>query len=72
MSTSQRGHFLTFETSEAGSMHERLLAAGIITDVRADRIRLGFGCYQTAEDIEIAVDAVSRALRHPSRMTSSA
>ena len=72
MSTSQRGHFLTFETSEAGSMHERLLAAGIITDVRADRIRFGFGCYQTAEDIEIAVDAVSRALRHPSRMTSSA
>jgi kynureninase len=53
-------------------MHERLLAAGIITDVRADRIRFGFGCYQTAEDIEIAVDAVSRALRHPNRITSPA
>ncbi len=63
MSTSQRGHFLTFETAEAQSMHRRLMDARIITDVRADRIRFGFGCYQTAEDIEVAVKAVAQALR---------
>lgn len=63
MSTSQRGHFLTFETAEAQSMHQRLMAARIITDVRGDRIRFGFGCYQTAEDIEAAVKDVASALR---------
>ncbi|MGL4438289.1 MAG: aminotransferase class V-fold PLP-dependent enzyme, partial [Bosea sp. (in: a-proteobacteria)] len=63
MSTTQRGHFLTFETPEAQGMYKRLMAARVITDVRGDRIRFGFGCYQTAEDIEAAVKAVSLALR---------
>ena len=63
MSTMRRGHFLTFETPEAPSMHKRLLEARIITDVRADRIRFGFGCYQTAEDIEAAVKSVAVALK---------
>jgi kynureninase len=63
MSTTQRGHFLTFETTEASSMHERLMAKRIITDLRGNRIRFGFGCYQTAEDIEAAIKAVAVALR---------
>ncbi len=57
-----RGHFLTFETPDAASMYGRLAAAHIITDVRGDRIRFGFGCHQTAEDVDAALGAVEAAL----------
>jgi kynureninase len=57
-----RGHFLTFETPQAGAMHERLAAAGIVTDVRGDRIRFGFGCYHVADEIAPAAAAIGRAL----------
>jgi kynureninase len=63
VATPERGHFLTFETPEAQAIHDRLLKARIVTDVRGDRIRFGFGCYHTAADIEAAIDAVSRVLR---------
>lgn len=63
MATAQRGHFLTFETPEAASMHRRLMEARIVTDLRGDRIRFGFGCYQTTDDIQAAIAAVGRALR---------
>ena len=53
--TSERGHFLTFETEEAGALYERLAAAHIMTDVRGNRIRFGFGCYQTADDVKAAM-----------------
>ncbi len=58
----QHGHFLSFETPEAGRIHDRLAAAGIVTDVRGHRIRFGFGCYHTADDIAQAVAAMARAL----------
>jgi kynureninase len=57
-----RGHFLTFETPQAGAIHDRLAAANIITDVRANRIRFGFGCYHAADEIAPAVAAIARAL----------
>jgi kynureninase len=62
MATRERGHFLTFETPEAKAIHDRLLARHIITDVRGDRIRFGFGCYQTAADIDEAITAVAAVL----------
>ncbi|HRJ68965.1 MAG TPA: aminotransferase class V-fold PLP-dependent enzyme [Beijerinckiaceae bacterium] len=62
METRQRGHFLTFETPEAGALYERLLARRIVTDVRGDRIRFGFGLYHTALSVEQAADAISAAL----------
>jgi kynureninase len=61
-STSARGHFLTFELADAQALYERLAQANIITDVRGDRIRFGFGCYHAAEEIEPAVAAITRAL----------
>jgi kynureninase len=61
--TAERGHFLTFETQEAGRVHDTLAAAGIMTDVRGDRIRFGFGCYHTQDDIRLALVASARALR---------
>ncbi len=52
----RRGHFLTFETGKAAALHDELLARRIVTDVRGDRIRFGFGCYHAARDIERAVE----------------
>jgi kynureninase len=62
MDQRQRGHFLTFELPEAGGIQSKLMANGIVTDVRGDRIRFGFGVHQTARDIEEAVPAVARTL----------
>ncbi|WP_137046497.1 aminotransferase class V-fold PLP-dependent enzyme [Pseudolabrys sp. FHR47] len=47
-----RGNFLTFQSADAGAWYDRLHAAGIVTDVRGDRLRLGFGLYHTAADVE--------------------
>jgi kynureninase len=60
--TRERGHFLTFETPSAGAIHKLLLAKHIVTDVRGDRVRFGFGVHQTADDVERAIPAVQRAL----------
>jgi kynureninase len=63
MNTRERGHFLTFETARAAAIHAALMSNGIITDVRGDRLRFGFGIHQTATDIEAAVPAITDALR---------
>src|SRR5499426_2435412 len=52
-----RGHFLTFELANAQALYDRLARADIVTDVRGERIRFGFGCYHTVEEIEAAVAA---------------
>jgi kynureninase len=57
-----RGNFLTFETPRAQDIYTHLAAAGIVTDVRGERIRFGFGCYHAAEEIAPAVAAIARAL----------
>jgi kynureninase len=50
-----RGNFLTFARPDATAMHRRLHEAGIVTDVRGDRLRLGVGLYHAeAEMPEIA------------------
>jgi selenocysteine lyase/cysteine desulfurase len=46
------GNFLTFEHPDAASWQRRLHAAGIVTDVRGTRLRVGFGLYHGAEDID--------------------
>jgi selenocysteine lyase/cysteine desulfurase len=56
------GNFLTFETDAARSIHDRLARANIVTDVRGDRTRFGFGCYHTADEIAAAVGAIARVL----------
>lgn len=55
------GNFLTFDLggeAAAAALHGRLRAADIITDFRGTRLRLGFGLYQDAGD----VDALLRRL----------
>jgi selenocysteine lyase/cysteine desulfurase len=38
------------------------MRAKIVTDVRGERIRFGFGCYHVAEEIDAAVAAIARAI----------
>jgi selenocysteine lyase/cysteine desulfurase len=47
-----RGNFLVFRTPAAATLHDRLLAAGIVVDCRDDRLRFGFGIYQDIGDID--------------------
>jgi selenocysteine lyase/cysteine desulfurase len=47
-----RGHFLTFKFADAGTVYERLHAAGVITDLRGDRLRIGFGIYHDEADVD--------------------
>ena len=48
----ERGHFLTFRVPEAAAVHLALHAAGVITDYRDDRLRLGFGLYHEEADVD--------------------
>jgi selenocysteine lyase/cysteine desulfurase len=62
MEEPNRGHFLTFRTLEAGSLHHRLLDANIVTDYRGDRLRLGFGLYHDADDVDRLREKLRRVL----------
>jgi kynureninase len=57
-----RGHFLTFESASAQALHDRLARADIVTDLRGERIRFGFGCYHAADEIAPAVAAIAGAI----------
>lgn len=54
---SRRGRFLTFRTGEVERLEAHLKAAGVTTDRRADRLRIGFGVYQNAEGVDRLIDA---------------
>jgi kynureninase len=54
----ERGSFLTFRTSEAPRLHERLHKRQVITDFRGDRLRFGFGIYHDAEDVDRLIAAL--------------
>lgn len=58
----RRGSFLTFRRADAAAVHARLAAAGIVTDLRGDRLRIGFGLYHAAEDAPRAAQRIAQAL----------
>ena len=60
LSEPARGNFLAFEHPEAAQWYQRLHAAGIVTDVRGTRLRLGFGLYHTSRDVERLVGRLRR------------
>jgi kynureninase len=62
MSEPSRGQFLTFRTPRAAELHARLLAADIVTDVRGDRLRFGFGVYHDEQDVVSGAARVRAAL----------
>jgi selenocysteine lyase/cysteine desulfurase len=57
-----RGHFLTFRRPDAGEIYRRLHAAGVITDFRADRWRIGLGIYHDAGDVELLAGLINAVL----------
>lgn len=59
LSEPARGNFLTFRHADAPLWHERLARAGIVTDLRGDRLRLGFGLYQSAADARLLLERLA-------------
>lgn len=59
VSGARRGHFLTFRRSDAQALQRRLLAARVVTDARADRLRFGFGLYQRPADVDRLVERLA-------------
>ncbi|MFN3350334.1 aminotransferase class V-fold PLP-dependent enzyme [Pseudorhodoplanes sp.] len=47
-----RGNFLTFDHPDAAACKERLRQNNIVVDVRDTRLRVGFGLYHNAGDVE--------------------
>jgi kynureninase len=58
----EMGHFLTFRTDDAGSIHDRLMAQNVIVDYRQDRLRFGFALYHDADRAGGYVDCIARVL----------
>ncbi len=58
--SAKRGNFLTFRSSEAAEHYQRLHDLGVITDRRADRLRVGFGVYQTESDVDRLIDITAK------------
>ncbi|GAB4351917.1 MAG: aminotransferase class V-fold PLP-dependent enzyme [Kiloniellaceae bacterium] len=57
------GNFVTFDLGSeaaAGALHARLKEAGIVTDFRGARLRLGFGLYQDAADVAELLHRLAR------------
>ena len=51
-SEKSRGNFLTFEHPDAAEWQARLKQKNIVVDVRGTRLRVGFGLYHNAGDVE--------------------
>lgn len=58
----RRARFLAFRHTDAPAWKARLLEAGVVTDVRDDVIRFGFGLYQDRDDVERLIAICKRAL----------
>jgi len=57
-----RARFLAFRHADAQDWRKRLLDAGVVTDVRDDVIRFGFGLYQDEADVERLIAICNRVL----------
>ncbi|WP_420480053.1 aminotransferase class V-fold PLP-dependent enzyme [Brevundimonas sp. FT23028] len=57
-----RARFLAFRHPDAQIWRKRLLDAGVVTDVRDDVIRFGFGLYQDAADVRRLITTCARIL----------
>jgi selenocysteine lyase/cysteine desulfurase len=51
ISEPNRGQFLVYETPRAKAIHELLKARNVTTDVRGNRLRLGFAIYHDEADV---------------------
>ena len=66
----RRGSFLTFrlpgEDGPAKRLHDRLAEAKVVTDVRGDRLRFGFGPYHDVGDVDRGVERIAAVLARDS------
>ncbi len=53
------GNFLTFDLDDAGAVQQRLHAAGVVTDVRGRRLRVGFGVCHVPADVDALLDRLT-------------
>jgi selenocysteine lyase/cysteine desulfurase len=58
----ERARFLAFRHERAPVWRQRLLDGGVVTDVRDDVIRFGFGLYQDEADVDRLVAVCGRVL----------
>ena len=58
----RRARFLAFRHPEAADWKGRLIEAGVVSDVRDDVIRFGFGLYQDHADVERLIEVCARVL----------
>ena len=56
------GNFLAYRSPQAPKIHALLLAAGIITDVRGDVVRIGFGIYHDLPDVPEIISRIHKAI----------
>ncbi|HUS23762.1 MAG TPA: aminotransferase class V-fold PLP-dependent enzyme [Candidatus Binatia bacterium] len=54
-----RGNFLVFRHPRAGQWHRSLLDAGVVTDCRDDRLRIGFGLYHEPRDVDALANRIA-------------
>ena len=57
-----RGNFLAYRSDFAAAQQKRLEAAGIVTDVRGDVLRIGFGLYHDPDDVPAVAARIQDAL----------
>jgi kynureninase len=57
-----RGNFLAYRSGHAAAQQARLAEAGIITDVRGDVLRIGFGLYHDPDDVPEMAGRLCEAL----------
>ncbi|MEC9362886.1 MAG: class V aminotransferase, partial [Pseudomonadota bacterium] len=55
-----RGSFLTFSHPQAHVVQRRLHEAEVITDVRGDHLRIGFGLYHDRSDVDELLRRIAR------------
>ena len=59
-----RGNFLSFRLPDAQDVYRRLHDAGVTTDARRDRLRIGFGLYTDPSDVEAVAKHVHNVVRN--------
>lgn len=54
-----RGHFLCFKETQAEALYQGLESCGVLSDVRLDRLRLGFAIYHDRADVDRLLEALA-------------
>jgi selenocysteine lyase/cysteine desulfurase len=55
----QHARFLAYRGKDAMALHDRLATSGVVTDVRGDVLRIGFGLYHDESDVDRLADIVT-------------